>query len=304
MAAIRDFDEMVEFAKNRNKRPSIVIAAGHGKTCIEASIRAAKEIGCEVTNIGNAKIIEEICRNYELDFNCFEVINEPDETRAGQRAVEMIRTGRAKSLMKGVLSTDKYMKCILDKELGLLPKGGLLTHLSVMKLPAYHKLLFLSDVAIVPNPTLEQKMKIIDTAVRAAQKLGIEHPKVAILAASEKVSPRMQATMDAAILSKMVDRKQFGRGAFVDGPLALDVSISKEAVAVKGLESPVAGDADILIFPNIETGNVFYKSLTSFAQNVQVGAVVAGASAPCVLTSRADDEDNKFRSVLLSSILG
>jgi phosphotransacetylase len=300
---IRNFDQMVEHVKSSIKTPSIAIAAGHDRNCVEASLRAIEATGCEITIVGDSRRIDEVCAEHDLDRGRFEVLDEPDDMRAGQRAVEMIRTGRAKALMKGALSTDKYMKCILDKEKGLLPKGGLLTHLSVMQLPAYHKLLFLSDVAIVPHPTLEQKGKIMTYAAEAAKRFGIEHPKVALLAASEKVSERMPATMEAAVLSKMAERGQIASGALVDGPLALDVAISKEAVEIKGLQSVVAGDADVLIFPNIETGNVFYKSLTAFTE-VRVGAVVAGATAPCVLTSRADSDDNKFISMVLSSILG
>lgn len=303
MEPLRNFDQMVEHVKESIKTPSIAIAAGHGRNCIEAALRAIEATACEVTIVGDAREVERICREHDLDRGSFEVVDEPDELRAGQRAVEMIRTGRAKSLMKGVLSTDKYMRCVLDKEKGLLPRGGLLTHLSVMQLPRYHKLLFFSDVAIVPLPTLEQKAKIMHCAVEAAKRCGIPHPKVAILAASEKVTDRMPATMEAAVLAKMAERGQIVPDAIVDGPLALDVAISAESVEIKGLKSPVAGDADILIFPNIETGNVFYKSLTAFS-DVRVGAVVTGATAPCVLTSRADSEDNKFLSMVLSAVLG
>jgi phosphate butyryltransferase len=176
-----------------------------------------------------------------------------------------------------------------------------LTHITVLDIPAYQtthgKLLIVSDVAVIPAPDLPTKVKIVTYAVNAAHLFGIEKPKVALLAANEKVSDRMPATMDAAIISKMAERGQI-KGALVDGPLALDVALSREACEIKGLASIVEGDADVLIFPNIETGNVFYKAATILG-GASLAAVVVGTSAPCVLTSRADSEDSKFYSIAL-----
>ena len=202
----------------------------------------------------------------------------------------MVRAGEADVLMKGLIGTDKYMHLILDKERGLLPKGAVLTHITVLDVPAYQKthgkLLFVADVAVIPAPDLSTKVKIVNYGVDAAHSFGIEKPKVALLAASEKVSEKMPATMDAAVIAKMAERGQI-KGAIVDGPLALDVALSPEACEIKGLRSAVEGAADVLIFPNIETGNVFYKSATILA-GARLAAVVVGTSAPCVLTSRAD----------------
>jgi phosphotransacetylase len=214
-------------------------------------------------------------------------------------ARDLVRTGEADVLMKGLLSTDKYMHLILDKEKGLLPRGAVLAHVAVLEIPAYQrmhgKLLFVSDAAIIPAPDLETKLKIVGYVVTAARSFGVERPRVALLAASEKVTDRMPATIDAAIIAKMAERGQIPN-AVVDGPLALDVALSPEACAIKELRSPVEGAADALIFPNIETGNVFYKSVTILA-GATPASVVAGASAPCVLTSRADSEDCKFYSI-------
>jgi phosphate butyryltransferase len=183
----------------------------------------------------------------------------------------------------------------------LLPKGNVLSHLSVFELPAHQqrhgKLLFASDVAIIPAPDLETKVKILGYCIAAAHSFGIATPKAALVAATEKVNPKMVATTDAALIAQMAARGQI-KGAVVEGPLALDVAISPEACEIKGLHTAVAGAADILVFPNIETGNVFYKAATLLA-GARLAAVVVGTDAPCILTSRADTEESKFLSIAL-----
>ena len=296
MSQIRTLDEMTALVKGRESR-TLAVAAGHDPATIEAAARAAREGICKVVLVADPGEVESLCKEKGIDKGLFRVEEERDEKRAAAKAVEMVYMGKAQVLMKGLLGTEKYMRAILDKEKGLLPKGALLTHLTVMEVPALPRLLFVSDVAVIPAPDLDQKVKILSYATEAARKFGIERPKAAILAATEKVSPAMPATLDAAILAQMARRGQI-RGVDVDGPLALDVALSEEAAAVKGVESPVAGNADILIFPDIEAGNIFYKAVTKLAGG-RLGAVVAGAAAPCVLTSRADTEESKFLSIAL-----
>jgi phosphotransacetylase len=182
-----------------------------------------------------------------------------------------------------------------------LPAGNVLSHVTVLELPAYQKmcgkLLFVADVAIIPAPDLAAKQQILGYCLQAARSFGVEQPRAAILAATEKVSPRMPATVDAAEVARLGREGQFG-DAVVDGPLALDVAISPEACRIKGLDSPVGGEADILVFPNIESGNVFYKSSTLLS-GARLAAAVVGTSAPCVLTSRADSEECKFLSIAM-----
>jgi phosphate butyryltransferase len=203
--------------------------------------------------------------------------------------------------MKGLISTAPYMKLILDKEQGLLPPGNVLSHLSVVELPAYvkrhGKLLFIADVAIIPAPDLTAKLKILGYCIAAAHSFGIAEPRAALIAATEKVNPKMTACTDAAAITELSQRGEI-EGAIVYGPLALDVALSPEACAIKGLDTPVGGAADILIVPNIETGNVFYKASTLLAGG-RLAAAVVGTTAPCVLTSRADDEESKFLSIAL-----
>ncbi len=203
--------------------------------------------------------------------------------------------------MKGLCSTDKYMRGILNKERGLLPPKAVLSHVTVLSNPQYHKLLVIGDIAVIPAPDLSQKVAITNYVVKTAHAIGIAKPKVALIAATEQMMPGMQACVDAAIISKMADRGQIS-GCLVDGPLALDVALSPEAVAVKKLVSQVAGDADCLVFPNIESANVFYKSNTQLCIGAQPAALVAGALAPCVLSSRANSIETKLNSIALAAL--
>ena len=300
MRAIRTLEELVVEVKGAAPR-RLAVAAGHDENTIQAAARAASEGIAKVILVGERARIEGLCKEFKLDPAVFEVVNEPDEGKAGARARDMVREGEADVLMKGLIGTDRYMHLILDREKGLLPRGAVLTHLTVLDIPAYQtlhgKLLFVSDVAVIPAPDLATKVKIVEYCIEATRSFGIERPKVAMLAASEKVSERMPATIEAAVIAKMAERGQI-RGALVDGPLALDVALLPEACVVKGLKSPVEGAADVLVFPDIETGNVFYKAATILG-GARLAAVVLGTTAPCVLTSRADSEESKYYSIAL-----
>ena len=203
--------------------------------------------------------------------------------------------------MKGLCSTDKYMRGILNKERGLLPPKAVLSHVCLVQHPHYHKLLVISDIAVIPAPDLKQKQAMINYVVSTAKALGVEKPKVAMVTATEQMLPGMPACVEAAMLSKMSDRGQIA-GCIVDGPLALDVALCKEAAEIKKLKSEVAGDADCLVFPNIESANVFYKVSGHFCPGVKMAAMVAGAKAPCVLSSRADSTEVKLNSIALAAL--
>jgi len=296
MAEIRNLDQLVQDLKGQPSR-RVVVAAGHDPNTIRAAARAAGEDIADVTLVGDAARIETLCQEFGLDRAVFEVVDEADEVRAGREALRLVRDGEADVLMKGLIGTDKYMRLILDKERGLLPARAVLSHVTVLDVPAYSKLLFVSDVAIIPAPDLPTKVQITQYVIEAAHAFGIAEPRVALLAATEKVNPKMPACTDAAVITQMNRRGQI-KGAVVDGPLALDVALSPEACAIKGLETPVGGEADCLVFPDIETGNVFYKSVTLLGRG-RLAAAVVGTTAPCVLTSRADDEESKFLSIAL-----
>ena len=300
MGAIKNLDQLVQDLKDKPSR-RVAIAAGHDPNTIAAAARAASENIAEVTLVGDSERINALCEEFGLDANVFQIVDEKDAVTAGAKAVAMVRSGEADVLMKGLIATSDYMKLILNKETGLLPVGNVLSHVTVLELPAYikshDKLLFVADVAIIPAPDVEIKAQILQYCVDAAHSFGIENPRAAILAATEKVNKRMIATVDAAELKRRNAEGEI-TGCIVDGPLALDVALSPKACEIKGLESPVGGQADILVFPNIETGNVFYKSATLLS-NARLAAAVVGTTAPCVLTSRADDEESKFLSIAM-----
>ena len=193
------------------------------------------------------------------------------------------------------------MRAILNKEKGLMPPKAILSHVTVIENPHYHKLLVVGDVAVMPAPELHEKIAIANYLIATSQALGTETPKVAIIGASESVSPKIQSSMDAAIITKMADRGQI-KGAIVDGPLALDLAIDKESAEIKKITNPVAGDADCLVFPNIEAGNVFYKTNTKLS-TAKLAALVAGAKAPCILSSRGDSAQTKLYSIALSALI-
>lgn len=300
MTAIRSLQQLVVDLLSRPPR-RVVVAAGHDANTIGAAARAAAEGIAKVTLVGDAVRIDALCAQLDLARDALDVVDEADPLAAGARALALVHEGRADVLMKGLISTADYMKQILNKETGLLPAGRVLSHLTVFELPVYRqrhqKLLFAADVAIIPRPDVETKIQILEYCLQAARSFGIESPRAALIAASEKVSTKMPATVEAAEIRDLAAQGRFP-GAVVDGPLALDVALSPEACAIKGLTSPVAGAADILVFPNIESGNVFYKAATQLA-GASIAAAVVGTSAPCVLTSRADDEDSKFLSIAL-----
>jgi phosphotransacetylase len=251
--------------------------------------------------VGDKAIIQKTCAELSIDMNEFTVIHADNDSKAATKAVEMINKGEADFLMKGLVSSDKYMKAILHKETGLMNPGSVLSHVSVIEPPNYHKLLIVGDVAIIPLPDLTQKIAITNYVIHTAHLLGIETPKVAILAISEQVLPKIPSCVDAALLVKMAQRGQI-KGAILEGPLAMDLVVDKESAEIKGVKSEVCGDADCIVFPNIESGNVFYKTQTKMC-GAELGAIVVGARVPCVLSSRGDSEKTKLYSLALAAML-
>ena len=284
MEPIRKLSQLVERVKG-GPRMTMAVAAEDPAT-IEAVARGVLEGLITVKMVGAEDRIMDIVKAHSDEFaGMVEVVHVPDEKMTASIAVQMVHDGEADFVMKGLISTDTILKAVLDKEHGLLPAGSLLSHVAIMEIPSYPKLLLISDAAIIPNPTMDEKVKILNHAVHVARTLGIEKPKVALVSAAEKINFKLQSSIDAAVIKAMADRGQI-EDAIVDGPLALDVSLSKEHCRIKGLESPIDGEADIIIFPNIETANTFYKSVTILADG-ETASVVVGTTAPVVLTSRA-----------------
>ncbi len=280
------------------KKKRMVVAYAADPHTIEAAWRAREAGFVEVTLAGEPETIRALCAAEGIDPDAFRILPEAGDYESTVRAVRLAATGEADILMKGSVSTDKYMHAILSKDMGLLPPRSILTHIALLEMPGYPKLLLVSDVAIIPEPDLKQKLFMTHSLITTARSLGIECPKVAVIAPTEQMLPSIPSCVDAAILSKMWERGQIP-GGIVDGPLAVDVAINPETVKIKNLTSPVAGDADCLVFPSLDASNTFFKTATKLAGASMAGMVV-GAKVPCILTSRGDSEESKLNSIALA----
>lgn len=296
---IRKLDELISLAKEREKK-TIAIAAAQDKVVLEAVVQAVRDNIVDAILVGDKKKILSLGEELNISLDNMRIVDECDVNKAAAKAVELVTKGEAQFLMKGILGTADLLKAVLNKEAGL-KTNSLLSHVMIYEVPTYHKLLFLTDGGMVPYPELNDKIGIVNNAVKVAHGLQIEKPKVAPICAVEVVNPSMQATLDAAALSSMNKRGQI-KGCIIDGPLALDNAISEEAAHHKGIISEVAGDADILLVPNIEAGNFLGKSLTYFAKAESAGVIV-GAKCPVVLVSRADSAKSKLYSIALGASL-
>lgn len=298
--SIKKLSELVDMARQGEKRKLAVAAAAD--VPVLKAVKAAQEEGIiEPVLVGDQATIEKMAKEIGFDLGTARVINEPDTRDAGKRAVKLVRDGEAEALMKGNISTGPLLKAVLDKEIGLR-KGNTLSHIALFESPYYHKLLCVTDAAMNVAPEFAEKVDMINNAVEAFHKLGIEKPKVAVVGAVEVVNPKMEATMHGALLAQMNKRGQI-KGCLVDGPLAYDNAVNEGAAHHKGIKSEVAGDADIILCPDINVGNVLYKSL-NFTGGAVSAAVIMGAAAPIVLTSRADSDKAKHLSIALAAAIG
>ncbi|SHH49166.1 phosphate butyryltransferase [Caloranaerobacter azorensis] len=296
---IRGFEDVLRLAKERGPK-TISVAAAQDKEVLIA-IKQAKEMGiADAILVGDKERITQIADEIGMNLNDFEVIDLKDLKEASRKAVELVSSGKAHMVMKGLVDTSIILRAVLDEEIGLRT-GKVLSHVAVFDVETYDKILFVTDAAMNIAPNLEQKKQIIENAVFVAHSLDIENPKVAVVCAKEKVNPKMPATVDAEKLEEMNKNGEI-TGCIVGGPFALDNAISKEAAKHKGIEHPVAGDADILLMPYIEAGNVLYKSLV-FLSKAQNAGVIVGAKAPVVLTSRADSDSAKLNSIALGVLM-
>jgi phosphate butyryltransferase len=293
---IKSLNEIPELAKQNSKK-ILAVAAAEDASVINAIFNAKKMGLIAPFFVGNKIKIESIAAELKININSTEIIDSKNENESCAIAVRMVSEGKAQILMKGMVPTGTLLKHVISKEYGLLT-GRLLSHIAIFESPYYHKIFGLTDAAMNVAPTLDEKVTIIQNAVDAFIQLGIKTPKVAVLAAVEKVNSKMTATTDAAILKSMNERNQLVN-CIVDGPLALDNAISREAAEHKGIRSVVAGDADILVAPDIHSGNMVYKCLP-FLGGAKCAAIIIGGKSPIVLTSRADSEETKFLSIALS----
>ncbi len=291
---ISDFKELEKLAVT-NVSKKVVLAMAEEADALDAVAKASAAGIINPVLVGNIDAIKRTADEIGVDITDFELVPAEGEYECAAKAVALIRDGSGDCLMKGKTATSTIMKAVLDKETGLRG-SGVLSHIAVINPPTYHKLLITTDSALNIAPELKDKIAIIENALTVARKLGIETPKVAVVGAVEKVNTAMPATLDAAILSKMSDRHQI-KNCIIDGPFALDNAISQKSCEIKGIESEVGGDADIILFPDIEAANVFYKSL-AYLTDYPMAGLIAGASVPIILTSRSDTDMIKYYSIL------
>lgn len=279
-------------------RKRLVLAAAHDENALEAVVNATKKGIVEGILVGDKTKIETLAEQQQFELSDFQIIDEPDVDKAAAIAVKMVRDKQADILMKGNLPTSSLLRAVLNKEWGLRT-GELISHLALFELKSYHKIIGLTDAAMNIAPDLQGKISLVKNSVNYLRKLGIAQPKVAVLSAVETVNPDMKSTLDASILAKMADRGQI-RHCIIDGPLAFDNAVSRKSAEHKGIHSPVAGDADLLVADDIDAANALYKAFIYFA-GAQCAAVILGASAPIVLTSRADSDETKLNSIALAA---
>lgn len=295
----KSFEELISKA-NQKTLKKVSVSNAQDEPVLQA-VKAAKEQNIATAIlVGDEAKIREIAASIDMDLTDFEIINEPDTEAAALKAVELVHNGKADILLKGLLETKTFLKSVLNKEVGLRT-GKMLSHVCVFEIEGIDRLLFFTDVAFNTYPTLADKVNIINNAVEVAHACGIECPKVAPLCAVETVNPKMQPTVDADNLTKMYEGGDF-KGCQIYGPLSMDLAIDPEAAVHKGVTNPVAGHADILLFPNIDAGNITYKILVRTAK-VKIGNVLVGTSAPVVLTSRSDNFETKLNSIALATVI-
>jgi phosphate butyryltransferase len=296
---LKSLHDLVNLAADKGSC-RLVVAVAQDEDVLKAVKAAAAARIITPLLVGDREAIVRAAGFVAYDITEVEIIHEPDKQRACERAVKVVREGNARILMKGIVSTGVLVKAILNKENGLM-HGSLLSHVAFFESPYYHKILCITDAALNINPDIHEKAVIIHNAVKVFHALGVACPRVAVLAAVETVNPKMEATVHAAMLSGMQKRNQI-EGCIVDGPLALDNAVSSEAARHKGISSEVAGDADILLAPDLDAGNMLYKSLV-FLGGAVTAAMVVGADVPVVLTSRADSDISKFLSIALAAAM-
>lgn len=299
MEPIRNFKSLLEYVKSKEKRV-LAIASAESDEVIKAVKLATQENLISAILIGDKKRIESLTKEIEVNSKHFEIIDLKDPKETSAKAVDLVKEKKADMLMKGKVDTATLLKAVLDKEKGLRA-GKLISHVAVVEVESYPKFMLVTDGGINILPDVSKKIEILKNAIEVAQKLGIEKPKASLLSAVELVNPDMPETIDAAIISKMAERGDL-KNVIVDGPVAIDIALDAESAKIKGINSPVAGDTDIFLVPNISSGNILVKSLIYLA-NAKVGGIVMGGGAPIVLLSRSDTAETKLYSMALGAAI-
>ncbi len=301
MKSISSFAELTSHLQSVNNRKRLAVANAVDSHTLDAVLMAVEKGLVEAYLIGDVAAIEspELFEHNPSPY--IHIIDMPDVKQATLEAVRMVREGEADILMKGLVNTDIILRAILDKEKGLLPPGRVMTYNAALEIPGYHKLVFFSDPAVIPSPSLEQRTAMIKYAINSARKFGIEHPKVALIHATEVANPKIHYMQDYLDIMDAWRKGEFG-DVIMDGPLDVFLALDKERGSIKNVPTPVLGDADILIFPNFEAANVFYKGVSLFG-GAEMGGLLQGPDKPVVMTSRSESVQSKFYSIAIACIL-
>ena len=296
----KSFDEIISKVKECEMK-TVAVSVAQDDAVLEA-VREAKEKGiANAILVGDEAKIREIAASIDMDLTGYEIIDEPDMIAASLKAVKLAHDGKADMYMKGLIDSKNFLKSVLDKEVGLRT-GGPLSHVAVFDVPGVEQLLFLTDVAFMTYPTLEDKVSIINNTVPVCNACGIDMPKVAPLAAVEVINPKMPVTLEAAELTKMNEEGKI-TGCIVDGPLSLDLAIDPKAAKHKGAtDRKIQGDADVLLFPDIHAGSLVYKVMVR-VEGAKNGCILTGTKVPCILTSRSDTFETKVNSIALAAVV-
>jgi len=301
MNVISSFSELTSHLKSIDCRKRLAVANATDTHTLDAVLMAVDAGIVEAFLIGDVAAIESP-RLFEHDLSPFiHIIDKPDVLEATLEAVRMVKSGEADILMKGLVNTDVLLRAILDKEKGLLPAGKVLSFSAALEIPGYHKLLFFADPVVIPSPNIIQRTVMIKYAIETASKFGISKPKIALLHATEVANPKIQYMQDYLDIKEEWRNGEFG-DVILDGPLDVFLALDAERGKLKNVSTPVLGDADILIFPNFESANIFYKGLSLFA-GAEMGGLLQGTDKPVVLTSRSESVQSKFYSIAMACIL-
>lgn len=295
----RTFEELILAAKGKPAKARMAVAAAGDEHTIQAALKAREEGVVIPVLVGDKAVIDGILSGLGQSVPAEDIYDVPDPVQAARKAVELVRTGKAHFLMKGLLDTSVLLKAVVDKEHGL-GKGGVMSHFTIFEVPGYHKLLVPVDGGMVTYPTLEQKKCIIENTVNIMRDMGYDCPKVGVVTCVEKLNPKMPETVEGDALKQMNLRGEIA-GCIVEGPISYDCAVSKEIAAFKGFESPCAGDCDILLAPNIHAGNIMGKMLAVTCGAKMAGFIV-GAKCPVVMTSRGATAEEKYLSIVISAL--
>ena len=301
MEPIRSLAQMVEHVIASGIKKKIAVACGEDQNTIGALAKAVKNGFATAVMVGDKKKIIAQAKEENINHEIFEIIDIPNPIEAVYTALKLVKTDKADVLMKGLVGTDIFLKAVMDKKDGLLPPKAIMSYVAALEIPAYHKLLFISDTAVLLNPDLDQKIAMLDYAVGMTNSFGIKKPKVALVGATEKVSSRLPSSIDYSAICKMCERGQL-QECIVDGPLDIFLACDKESINIKGIPTPINGDADVLIFPTLEACNSFYKGLMLFA-GAELGGLIQGTEKPVVVMSRSESEISKYYCIAMSCLM-